>query len=173
VFARVADVVSTRFATPNLRLEANPVARKLGWPFAWATLGLAVVPYLSDWGPNLAVVIVVMSLVVASSNVGRSWAMRAAGEAEYLAWLRGLYARARPAEVYGAIAVSSALFASLGFLLWLFYPEPDEWGYWFAYGLLATALAICLHSCLFARRMFAEVRGSPAQDTAEASATSS
>ena len=33
LFARGMDILSTRIATPNLLLEANPLARKLGWTF--------------------------------------------------------------------------------------------------------------------------------------------
>jgi hypothetical protein len=36
--ARLGDIGSTYLVTPNLLLEANPVVRKLRWPFALATL---------------------------------------------------------------------------------------------------------------------------------------
>jgi hypothetical protein len=170
LFARLGDILSTRFGTPNLRLEANPVARRLGWPFAWATLLLCGVPYL-DWGAGVAVVIVILSLAVASGNVGRAWVMRTVGEDEYLAWVRHVYAEASPRMVYGAIATSSGLFASLGLFTWLFYPTPDEWGFWLGEGFAVTGLAIGVHSCFFARRIFAELRDSHGQGTAAAAAS--
>ena len=45
--ARLGDVGTTFLATPRLRLEANPIARKFGWPFALLTLGVCFLPYYS------------------------------------------------------------------------------------------------------------------------------
>jgi hypothetical protein len=159
--ARLADIGSTRFATPNLRLEMNPVARKLGWPYAWATVGLCVLPYVADWGSFVAVPIIVASLFVAASNLSRAWMMRTLGEDEYLVFSRAAFARARPALVYGSIVVSSSLIAAAGGLLMLFYPKPDEWANSFALGIVVYGLAIAVHASLHARRMFS-ARRSPA-----------
>jgi hypothetical protein len=158
LIARLADILSTRFATPNLRLEMNPLVRKLGWPFGWASLLLCLLPYAAEWGSAAAVPIIVMSLFVAGSNVGRAWAMRTLGEDAYLAFMREAFARARPRLVYGSIAVSSALIASAGGLLLLFYPEPGEWAYYFAQGIVFYGVALALHSSLHARRMFRELQ---------------
>jgi hypothetical protein len=154
LLARLADIGSTRLATPNLRLEMNPLARKLGWPFAWATLGLCVLPYVADWGSAVALPVIVMSLFVSASNLSRAWVMRSVGEEEYLAFMRGAFARARPRLVYGSIAVSGALTASAGLLLMLFYPDPEAWAHDFALGIVLYAAALVLHSTVHARRMF-------------------
>src|SRR3954468_4939053 len=49
IFARAMDFLSTWIATPNLVLEANPIARKLGWRGGvlanfFLCLGFAVLP---------------------------------------------------------------------------------------------------------------------------------
>ncbi len=41
VFARGMDLVSTWIATPNLALEGNPIAKRLGWK--WGSLLNAVI----------------------------------------------------------------------------------------------------------------------------------
>lgn len=155
---RLADILSTRLGTPNLRLEANPLVRKLGWPFAWSTLLLSLVPYAEPWGAVVAVPLIVASFFVAAQNLSRAWMMRAVGEQEYLAFSRRAFAKARPAVVYGSIAGSSALIAGVGLLLALFYPSPDEWAHDFALGIALYAGAIALHGSLAARRAFRTIR---------------
>jgi hypothetical protein len=155
---RLADILSTRLATPTLRLEANPLVRKLGWPFAWATLLVSLLPYAKPWGSVVAVPVIVASFFVAAQNLSRAWMMRALGEEEYLAFTRRAFAKARPALVYGSIAVSSSLIAGAGLLLLLFYPEDDAWAHWFALGIVLYAGAIALHGSLAARRSFRAVR---------------
>src|SRR5579864_9285673 len=47
LIARLGDIGTTYLATPRLRLEANPIVRKLGWPFALLSLGACFLPYYS------------------------------------------------------------------------------------------------------------------------------
>ena len=54
--SRIGDVGTTYLITPTLKLEANPIARKLRWPFAIATLALAFLPY---WSVPLALIVLV------------------------------------------------------------------------------------------------------------------
>jgi len=152
--ARLADVVSTRLATPKLRLEANPVVRKLGWPFAWATLGVCVLPYVAEWGWAPALAITVTSLQVSASNFSRLPFSRTLGEEAYAELLERVHARAPRRLIYGCIAASSALITSAGALLLLFYPNPAEPAYYFAVGMIGYGLAIAVHFSLNARRMF-------------------
>ena len=79
LLSRIGDVVSTRLVTPTLRLEANPIVRRLGWRFAATTLVIAVVPYFLL---PLGVVVLTTSLLVAGSNLSRGWLVHALGEAE-------------------------------------------------------------------------------------------
>jgi hypothetical protein len=155
---RLADILSTRLATPNLRLEANPLARKLGWPFVWATLLAALLPYAEPWGSTVAVPLIVASFLVASQNLSRAWMMRALGEDEYLAFSRRVFSRARPLAVYGSIAASSSLVAGAGALLLLFYPGAGEWAHDFAIGIVLYGGALAVHQSIAARRSFRAVR---------------
>ena len=79
LFARLGDIGSTYLATPSLKLEANPIMKRLGWWFAIATLFICLVPYYST---GLAVVVLIPSLMVSAANMGRIWFARAYGEAE-------------------------------------------------------------------------------------------
>lgn len=157
LIARVADVVSTRLATPNLRLEGNPLLRRLGWPFAWGSVLLCFLPYMLDFGRVLAVPAIVLSLLVSSMNFSRGWSIRAIGEDAYRAHLLRVFGAATPTAIYGSIAAASLLMAGVGGLLLLFYPQPSEWAYYFAIGILLYACAMWLYSTLGAARMFREI----------------
>src|SRR5437762_6375752 len=81
LIGRIGDIGSTYLVTPGLRLEANPVARKLRWPSALLTVLVCLAPY---WNPPLAVAIAVMSLVVTPANRRFGWIARAVGDDELL-----------------------------------------------------------------------------------------
>jgi len=84
VFARGVDFLSTWVATPNLVLEGNPIAKKLGWK--WGSLmNVALVALLAMW-PLSAVVVATASVLVAARNFQSAWLMRSLGEQCYRDW---------------------------------------------------------------------------------------
>jgi hypothetical protein len=83
--ARSMDFLSTWVATPNLVLEANPLAKKMGW-----RVGLvinAILCVLFAMWPLPAVVIITTSLLVATRNFQSAWLMRSLGEHQYRYWM--------------------------------------------------------------------------------------
>jgi len=86
LFARGMDFLSTWVATPNLLLEANPVAKKLGWKWG-IPLNVAFCIAVSIW-PLPAIIIATASVLVAARNFQNAWLMRAFGEEDYRAWHR-------------------------------------------------------------------------------------
>ena len=64
--ARLADVGTTWLGTPHLLLEGNPLVRRLGWPFAVATILLP--PFLAYWSLGDAVIVLTASFLVAAHN---------------------------------------------------------------------------------------------------------
>jgi len=131
--ARLGDVGSTYLITPTLRLEANPLARKFGWPFAWLTVLVCLVPYYKT---PLAVVAIVVSLFAAASNLSRAWIARALGEAEYLNVLQRAAAASRPREAIAFILGSAGTFALAGLGLMAISGGSGEWPFWFAVGAI-------------------------------------
>jgi hypothetical protein len=81
LISRVGDILTTYVATPNLRLESNPIMRKLRWPFAIISIFVAFIAYV-DLG--LALMAAVLFLLVCASNASKMWMMRVLGEEEYL-----------------------------------------------------------------------------------------
>ena len=76
--ARGMDFLSTWVATPNLVLEGNPIAKKLGWKWG-IPLNLALCVGLAFW-PLPAIVISTTSVLVAARNFQSAWLMRSLGE---------------------------------------------------------------------------------------------
>jgi hypothetical protein len=86
LFARGTDFLSTWVATPNLVLEANPVAKKLGWKWG-IPLNAGFCVALAIW-PLPAIVVATTSVLVAARNFQGAWLMRAFGEESYRLWHR-------------------------------------------------------------------------------------
>ena len=82
--SRGMDFLSTWVATPNLVLEGNPIAKKLGWKWGIA-LNLALCFGLAFW-PLPAIVISTTSVLVAARNFQQAWLMRSLGEELYRTW---------------------------------------------------------------------------------------
>ena len=85
LFARGMDFLSTWIATPNLVLEANPIARKLGWRIG-LVVNAIVCGVFALWALP-AIVVATTSLLVASRNFQSAWLMRALGEERYRSWI--------------------------------------------------------------------------------------
>lgn len=75
--SRGMDILSTWIATPNMVLEGNPIAKKLGWRWG-VPLNLALCFGLAFW-PLPAIVIGTTSLLVAARNFQSAWLMRSLG----------------------------------------------------------------------------------------------
>jgi hypothetical protein len=153
LIGRIGDLGSTYLITPTLKLEMNPVIRKLRWKFALTSLALCLVPYYST---SLGVMVLVPSLLVSASNTAKIWMVRALGEDRHL---EILYTAARSARLSHAIAgiwVSQTFLALVGLLLLFLSPDPErDWGFWIALGILIYAAVIAVYGSLFMVKTFA------------------
>ena len=84
VVSRAMDILSTWIATPNLLLEGNPIAKKLGWRWG-IPLNIGMCFGFALW-PFPAIVISTTSLLVAARNFQSAWLMRSLGEQHYRDW---------------------------------------------------------------------------------------
>jgi hypothetical protein len=150
LLARMGDVGSTYLATPRLVLEANPIVRRLGWPFALVSLLLAFTPYY-----NLAVgvVVLVASLLVASRNFGSLWLVRGLGEDRMLALQVEAARRRRFGEAFLWVLAESGFLALAAGLLTVL-AAGSRGASAFAFGMLAYAIAILVHRTAYLRRIF-------------------
>src|ERR1051326_1285432 len=82
--ARGMDILSTWVARPNLVLEGNPIAKKLGW--RWGLPINFVLCFTLAFWPLPAIVISTTSVLVAARNFQSAWLMRSLGEQAYRDW---------------------------------------------------------------------------------------
>lgn len=82
--SRGTDFLSTWLATPNMVLEGNPIAKKLGWKWG-IPVNLALCFGFAFW-PLPAIVISTTSVLVAARNFQSAWLMRSLGEELYRNW---------------------------------------------------------------------------------------
>ena len=92
LFSRLGDILTTYLVTPTLRLEANPIVRKLRWPFAVVTLLVCLVAYFNT---GIGVTVLITSLLVSASNATKVWSARTMGEQAYEELLLSLARRSR------------------------------------------------------------------------------
>ncbi|HET6765685.1 MAG TPA: hypothetical protein VFH27_18525 [Longimicrobiaceae bacterium] len=141
LLSRAGDLVSTWLASPTLRLEANPVVRRLGWSFGLLTLGSAIVPY---YNTSLGVMVLTTSFMVTASNLSSGWMMRTLGEAEMSALLDRVARRSSLRSALGFTVGAGAATMAVGLLMvWLC--RTTEWGYYFGWGVLAFAVVKIVH----------------------------
>lgn len=139
VLSRIADVLSTYLVSPTLKLEANSIARRLGWWYALLTILIGLIPYVS---PPLGVVVLTTSFMVASANASKILIARALGEEEMAALSLRVILATPPWPGLLFLLLPGIFVALLGGSMLLFYPLGTEWGYYFALGMLVYALAI-------------------------------
>ena len=166
LFSRLADIGTTYLVSPQLKLEANPIARRLGWWYAWASLLIAFFAYV---GTGIAVAALVASLLVSASNASRIWVSRAIGESELHLFSVRAAAKAKPSSAVASMLMSSFLIALFAGVIFVFYPDQNDWGYWLGYGVMLYAIITATYNPLAffrARRLFSAMEGvvKPASD---------
>lgn len=115
--SRGMDFLSTWLATPSLQLEANPIARKLGWKWGMA-VNLVVCVVLACW-PLPAIMVITSSLLVAARNFQSAWLMRTLGEARYRSWIVERLAESNRVVFVFCVLAQSLLTAAVGGALML------------------------------------------------------
>lgn len=154
VFARGMDLLSTWLATPHLALEANPLARRLGW--RWGLPFNAVVCGMFAAWPLPAVIISTTSVLVAARNFQGVWLMRTMGEEAYRHWMVERIRDTRPVVYLGCLFAQVGLFALVGGALVVLCGDPtrDDWApFGIGVGILAYALAVLIFTLISVWRL--------------------
>ena len=143
VAGRGADFLCTWVATPNLILEANPIARKLGW--RWGLVVNGVLCDVVALGPLPAVIFCTTSLLVASHNFERAWLMRALGEDRYRRWMAEAVAESRLPLIIACYAAQTVFGGSVGAaLVWFNGDQLVPLGV--GLGIIGYAVAVSIFS---------------------------
>ena len=143
--SRGADFLSTWIATPNMVLEGNPLAKKLGWKWG-SFINLVLCGAFAAW-PLAAIVIGTTSVLVAARNFQAAWLMRSLGEENYRDWyVEQLRHTSLPLYLFCLLG-QTLLTAGVGGALMYFSGEsliPFAVGF----GILGYALAVTFYTLL-------------------------
>jgi len=145
VFARGMDFLSTWIATPNLTLEGNPIAKKLGWKWGFL-LNVALIVILAMW-PLSAIVVATASVLVAARNFQSAWLMRSLGEDVYREWHVQRVRETRITLHLFCLAGNTFLTAVVGVAL-ICFSKPLQVPFAIGMGMVAYAIAVAFYSLL-------------------------
>jgi hypothetical protein len=154
--ARGMDFLSTWLATPNMVLEGNPIAKKLGWKWG-IPVNLALCFGFAFW-PLPAIVISTTSVLVAARNFQSAWLMRSLGEQLYRDWHIERVQETNVTLYLFCLFAQTALTAGVGGALIYFSlrarvreGEPEILA--IGLGIIAYALAVAFYTLLGIVRM--------------------
>ena len=145
VFGRGMDFLSTWIATPNLALEGNPIAKKLGWK--WGLLLIVVLVFALALWPLSAIVVATASVLVAARNFQSAWLMRSLGEDAYREWHVQRVRETRVTLHLFCLAGNTVLTAVVGAAL-IGFSKPWQVPFAIGMGMVAYAIAVAFYSLL-------------------------
>lgn len=145
VFARGMDFLSTWIATPNLMLEGNPLAKKLGWQWG-LLLNIVLVSVLAMW-PLSAIVVATASVLVAARNFQSAWLMHSLGEEHYRQWHVERIQETRITLYLFCLAGNTLLTAGVGAAL-IYFSHLRLVPFAIGMGMVAYAVAVAFYTLL-------------------------
>ena len=143
--ARGMDFLSTWLATPNLVLEGNPLAKKMGWKWG-ALVNLALCFSFAFW-PLTAIIVVTAGLLVAAHNFHSAWLMRSMGEDAYREWFSERIAQTRLPLYVACLLGETLLTGVIGAALILF-SEMDSVAFAIGFGIVAYSGIVLFYTVL-------------------------
>ena len=144
-FSRGMDFLSTWIATPNLVLEGNPLAKKLGWKWGLA-LNVVLCVALAAW-PLSAIVVATASVLVAARNFQSAWLMRSLGEEIYRHWHVERVQETRVTLYLFCLAGNTLLTAAVGAAL-IYFSHLQLVPFAIGMGMIAYAVAVAFYTLL-------------------------
>ncbi len=150
VFARGMDFLSTWVATPNLLLEGNPLAKKMGWR-GGLVVNVVFCLAVAVW-PLPAIMVSSMSVLVAARNFQSAWMMRSMGEMAYAVWIHERLTTTPPGLFVFCVVAQSGLTGLVGAGVMLFAPE-ESIPFAVGAGIAGYAVAALVFSLLSLWRM--------------------
>lgn len=145
LFGRGMDLLSTWTATPNLALEGNPLAKKMGW--RWGALVNFILCLTFAFWPLTAVIVITSGLMVAAHNFRSAWLMRAMGEDGYRQWILERLSETRLPMYFGCLSGETIMISIVGLAL-IFSSPSDSIAYAVGFGIVAYAVIVFFYTTL-------------------------
>src|SRR5580765_3385994 len=148
--ARGMDFLSTWVATPNLVLEGNPLAKKLGW--RWGIPLNVVICIAVAFEPLIAIALSTTSLLVAARNFQSAWLMRSMGEQPYRDWHLKRIQETRITLYLFCLAGNTLLTAAVGAAV-IYFSKLVLVPFAIGVGIMAYGAAVAFYTLLAIWRM--------------------
>lgn len=145
LFARGMDVLSTWVATPNLLLEGNPLAKKLGW--RWGIPVQIAACFALAFSPISAIAVSTMSVLIAARNFQSAWLMRTLGEHVYRDWHVQRIQETRASLYLFCLFAQTTLFGIVGVVV-LYFGRDHLVSAGVGIGIIAYAVAVTFYTLL-------------------------
>lgn len=146
LIARGMDFLSTWVATPNMVLEGNPLAKKLGWRWG-IPLNVGMCFAFAFW-PLPGIVISTTSALVAARNFQSAWLMRSLGEHHYRDWHVERVRETSVTLYLSCLFAQTALTAGVGGVLIYFTWDREPVALGIGLGIIAYAMAVAFFTLL-------------------------
>jgi hypothetical protein len=146
---RGMDFLSTWIATPNLVLEGNPIAKRLGWRWG-IPLNIGICFGLAFW-PVSAMAVSTTSFLVAARNFQSAWLMRSMGEEHYRDWHVARIQETRVTLYLFCLAGNTLPIALIGFAIIYFSTTVVPFA--IGMGVVAYAGAVAFYTVLATWRL--------------------
>jgi hypothetical protein len=144
-FSRGMDFLSTWIATPNLLLEGNPIAKKMGWKWG-LVVNMVMITALALW-PLSAIVVATASVLVAARNFQSAWLMHSLGEEIYRQWHVERVQETRVTLYLFCLAGNTLLTAGIGTAL-IYFSNLRRVPFAIGMGMVAYAVAVAFYTLL-------------------------
>jgi hypothetical protein len=143
LFSRGTDFLSTWIATPNLILEANPLARRLRWRWG-IPVNVLLCALFAHW-PLPAIIICTTSVLVAARNFQLAWLMRSHGEENYRDWFVERLEETTPGLFIFCLFAQTLLTAAVGGVL-MYFSRDQLVPVGIGMGIVAYAVAVTVYT---------------------------
>jgi hypothetical protein len=145
VFARGMDFFSTWVATPNLILEGNPLAKKLGWKLG-AIVNIILCVSFAFW-PLTAIIVITAGVLVAAHNFRSAWLMRSLGEEAYRQWFMDRILQTPPFLCFFCLLGETILTGLVGTAV-VYFSDVDSIPFAVGMGIIAFAVIVLFYTSL-------------------------
>jgi hypothetical protein len=161
LISRLGDILSTYLVSPTLKLEANPIVRKLGWPFALLSVFVCLIAYLDI---AAGFIILVPSLMVSAANISKFWITKSIGETQYARFVLRVASKAKLSHVIFSMTMASFFIILTGLIPLFLSRGPEDMVFWFAFGIILYGIIILLYGCIHYFKLIKKARNMPAED---------
>jgi len=147
LLSRLLDIFTTYIGTPKLKLEINPIARKLGWIYCWSTTLVAFIAYYHIWQ---GLIIAIISFIIALLNASRLWLIVYIGEDNFTQYANNAALKIGNWRLLGLKMIQPFILFVIGIIMVFFCPSENNMQYYisksFVYASIYISIFIIINS---------------------------